>query len=157
MSILISVQEYHRLKSYYPRRTYRGQETRVSHVCFTKYWRTSPHLGYRCNDCNEVRKIIAFENHMEEGFQNRLHTLNKCNCHWCKNRLHLNHDNCDLCTNHQEKDIIYLDEEDEDFINKNDIWKYTNVCPEQEEDTQSNDESVTTITMAELEEEKRRI
>ena len=61
MSTLISVQEYHRLKSYYPRRTYREQETRVPHVCFTKYWKTSPHLGYRCNDCIEVRKIIIFE------------------------------------------------------------------------------------------------
>ncbi|CAG8672559.1 1966_t:CDS:2, partial [Ambispora gerdemannii] len=34
------------------------------------------------------------------------------------------------------KDIIYLDEEDEDFINKNDIWNHTNNCSEQEEDTQ---------------------
>jgi hypothetical protein len=69
----------------------------------------------------------------------------------------LNHDNCDLCTNHQEKDIIYLDEEDEDFINKNDIWKHTNICPEQEEDTQSNDGAFITITMAKLEEEKRKM
>jgi hypothetical protein len=161
MSTLISVQEYHRLKSYYPRKTYREQETRVPHVCFTRYWKTSPHLGYRCNDCIEVRKIITFENHMEDRFQNRLHNLIKCDCHWCKNRLHLNHDNCELCTDHQEKVIIDLDEEDELFINnQSDIWeeeKDKNHCPEQEEDTQSDDGSIIIITMAELEEEKRKI
>ncbi|CAG8682672.1 3208_t:CDS:1, partial [Ambispora gerdemannii] len=53
--------------------------------------------------------------------------------------------------------IIDLNEEDEDFINNNDIWKYINVYPEQAKDTQSNDESIITITMAELKEERRRI
>ena len=81
MSTFISVQEYHRLKSYHPKKTYRGQETRLPHICFTKYWKTSPHLGYRYNDCNEVSKIIAFENNMEDKFQNRQHTLDKCHCH----------------------------------------------------------------------------
>ncbi|CAG8666599.1 1881_t:CDS:2, partial [Ambispora gerdemannii] len=38
---------------------------------------------------------------------------------------------------HQEKVIINLNEEDEDFINNNDIWKYMNVYPKQAEDTQS--------------------
>ncbi|CAG8672200.1 13289_t:CDS:2, partial [Ambispora gerdemannii] len=38
---------------------------------------------------------------------------------------------------HQEKVIINLNEEDEDFINNNNIWKYINVYPEQAEDTQS--------------------
>jgi len=158
MSTIISVQEYHRLKSYHPKKTYRGQETRLPHVCFTRYWKTSPHLGYRCNDCHEVSKIIAFEDHMEDKFQNRQHTLDKCHCHWCKNRLHLDHNNCDLCNNYQPKGtIIDLDEDDEDFINKNDIWSNINHCPEPEEDVQSNDGSIIIITMAELMEESKRI
>ena len=158
MSTIISVQEYHRLKSYHPKKTYRGQETRLPHVCFTRYWKTSPHLGYRCNDCHEVSKIIAFEDHMEDKFQNRQHTLDKCHCHWCKNRLHLDHNDCDLCNNYQpEGTIIDLDEDDEDFINKNDIWSHISDCPEQEEDVQSDDGSIIIITIAELEEEMRKI
>ena len=73
----------------------------------------------------------------------------------------MKHDNCELCTDHQEKVIIDLDEEDELFINnQSDIWeeeKDKNHCPEQEEDTQSDDGSIIIITMAELEEEKRKI
>ena len=158
MSTIILVQEYHRLKSYHPKKTYRGQETRLSHVCFTRYWKTSPHLGYRCNDCNEVSKIIEFEDYMEDKFQNRQHTLDKCHCHWCKNRLHLDHNNCDLCNDYQPKGIIIdLDEDDEDFINKNDIWSHINDCPKQEEDVQSDDGSIIIITLAELEEEMKRI
>jgi hypothetical protein len=106
MSKIISVQEYHRLKSYHPQKTYRRQETRLPHICFTKYWKTSPHLGYTCNDCNEVRKIITFENQMEEKFQNRLHNLAQCDCHWCKNRLGQTHETCITCNPEEEEEII---------------------------------------------------
>ena len=72
--------------------------------------------------------------------------------------MHLDYDYCDLCTNYQpEGTIIDLDEEDEDFIDKNDLWSNINDCPGSEEDVQSNDGSIIIITMAELMEESRRI
>ena len=84
---MISIEEYHRLKSYHPGKTTREQFTQVPHICKSKSWRTSPHTGKRCSQCIEVIQIIEFENEMEEKYQNRQYTLHPCYCHWCKNHL----------------------------------------------------------------------
>ena len=105
--------EYYRLKSYHPKKTFSGQETRVPHICYSKYWKTSPHIGYRCNDCIEVEKIIKYEDYLELTYQNRQHTLYNCDCHWCKNRNQKSHDDCITCNPTEDKFIISI-EEDED-------------------------------------------
>ena len=67
---MISIEEYHRLKSYHPGRTTREQFIQVSHICKSNSWRTSPHTGKCCSQCIEVIQIIEFENEMEEKYQN---------------------------------------------------------------------------------------
>ena len=66
---MISIEEYHRLKSYYPRRTTHEQLTRVPHICESKEWRTSSHCRKQCWHCVEVTKIIEFEDLMEENIK----------------------------------------------------------------------------------------
>jgi hypothetical protein len=105
MTQIISIEEYHRLKSHHPKRTTRGQLTRVPHICESNNWRTSPHCGKQCWNCVEVTKIIEFENRMEEKYQNRQHTLHPCYCHWCRNRLRQTHETCITC-NPEEEEII---------------------------------------------------
>lgn len=117
---MISVKEYHRLKSYHPRKTTHEQLTRVPHICESKEWRTSPHCGKQCWHCVEVTKIIEFENFMEEKYQNRQHTLSPCYCHWCKNRLRLSHETCITCNpevNEEDWFITLTDSDEEEFNN----------------------------------------
>ena len=116
MTKLISLEEYHRFKSYHPRRTTREQLNQVPHVCKSKEWRTSPHCGKQCWNCVEVTKIIEFENIMEDKYQNRQHTLHPCYCHWCKNRLQKSHETCITC-NPEKEFIIELTDSDEEEVN----------------------------------------
>jgi hypothetical protein len=47
--------------------------------------------------------------------------LDKCTCHWCRNRRRLLHNGCELCDDNtvkEEDNIIYLSEEDEEEIKK---------------------------------------
>ena len=113
-----TMEKYHRLKSYHPRSTNHDRLFNLPHICFSNYWGNSPHIGHRCNDCDEVELIIRMEDYLEEKYQNRQYTLSNCTCHWCRNRRRLPHNGCKLCDENAEEDnIIYLSEEDEEAIN----------------------------------------
>ena len=116
-----TMETYHRLRSYHPKPTTHDRLHNLPHICRSKYWKDSPHLGHRCNNCNEVEKIIRMEDYLEEKYHNRQYSLFHCTCHWCRNRRRLSHDGCNLCdedTVKIEDGIIYLSEEDEEEINK---------------------------------------
>ena len=117
----LTIETYHRLKSYHPKSTTHDRLYNLPHICTSKYWRDSPHLGHKCNNCDEVEKIIRMEDHLEEKFHIRQYSLFNCTCHWCRNRRRLSHQGCRLCdedaVEEVEDGIIYLSDEDEEEIN----------------------------------------
>ena len=82
----LTMETYHQLKSYHPKLTTHNRLYNLPHICRSKYWKDSPHLGHRCNNCNEVEKIIRMEDYLEEKHHNRQYSLFHCTCHWCRNR-----------------------------------------------------------------------
>ena len=124
MTKIISIEEYHRLKSYHPMTTISEQRTRVPHVCESNDWKTSPHCGKQCWECVEVLKIIKYEDRMEEKYKDRQYTLYSCRCHQCRNHLRLAHDDCKTC-NPCEPIVIDLTGSDEEEIIKEEIIEPT--------------------------------
>ena len=111
-----SLEEYHYLKSKYPKETFLTQCSRVPHVCYSNYWKDSPHCGHQYWDCVEVTKIIDYEDEAEKKHSNREYSLRNCFCHWCRHRRRLNHIGYKLCEGVEEESIFLQvsDDEDED-------------------------------------------
>ena len=82
----ITLETYHQLKSYHRQSTNHDRLYNLPHICESNYWGDSPHKGYRCDDCNEVEKIIRMEDYLEEKYKCRQYTLTGYTCHWCRNR-----------------------------------------------------------------------
>jgi hypothetical protein len=66
-----TLENYHRLKSYHSQPTVHDRLYNLPHICKSKYWGNSPHRGYKCNDCDEIKTVIEMEDYLEEKHKNR--------------------------------------------------------------------------------------
>ena len=113
----ITLETYHQLKSYHRQSTNHDRLYNLPHICESNYWGNSPHKGYRCDDCNEVEKIIRMKDYLEKKHKCRQYTLTGCTCHWCRNRRQISHKGCRICDEDVVNNItISLSDEDEDEI-----------------------------------------